>query len=470
MTAPADALATAQAIRAGEVSAREVVLTAIATIEETDPRLNAVVGRRFEQALAEVDAGLPDGPLTGVPFLVKDLGARVAGLPATGGSRLFADDVAEADSELVRRYKRAGLVVLGTTNTPELGLNASTESQLHGPARNPRDPGRSTGGSSGGSAAAVAAGLVPAAHATDGGGSIRIPAAMCGLVGLKPSRGRSTGSPDSGTLAAPVSVSHAVTTTVRDSAVLLDVIAGPLPGEAFAAPHPEGSFLDAVRREPGSLRIGLATRARGGVDVDPACLEAVLRTAELCEELGHRVEEMTPAFDVADVAAASGVLMGADLVVSVEDRLAQLGRELRTEDLEPFTHVLLDHYRGLSGTDVHRALRRAQEIGWEVGAAFTSYDVLLTPTLPVPTPPLGTLDTTRPETLYEHGSTYSAWTSVFNVTGMPALSLPLGVDRDGLPVGVQLAADLGQEALLLSLGAQLERATPWTRHAPAPAG
>lgn len=461
-----DAVAVAEAVRSGALSAREVAAEAISRIEALDPDLNAVVGRRFDQALAEIDAGLPDGPLRGVPFLIKDLGTQVAGLPATQGSRLFAEDVAVADSELVRRYKRAGLVVLGTTNAPEFGLNASTESQLHGPARNPYDRARSTGGSSGGSAAAVAAGMVPAAHATDGGGSIRIPAAMCGLVGLKPSRGRSTGSPDSGTLAAPVSVAHAVTTSVRDSALLLDVIAGPLPGEAFAAPAPPTTFLEATRREPGRLRIGLATHAHGGVDLDPACLRAVLATAKLCEQLGHDVEEMVPAFDVTDVGATSGVLMGADLVVTVEDRLAALGRELRPGDVEPFTQVLLDHYRGLTGTDVHRALRRAQEIGWEVGTAFTTYDVLLTPTLAQPTPPLGLLDTTRPESLYEHGSTYSAWTSVFNVTGMPAISLPLGADDDGLPVGVQFVADLGQEARLLSLAAQLEQAAPWSRLAP----
>jgi amidase len=460
-----DAIATADAIRAGELTAREVVEHSIARIEELDGELNAVVGRRFDAALAEVDAGLPDGPLTGVPFLIKDLGSEVAGLPATGGSRLFADAVATRDSELVRRYKRAGLVVLGTTNTPEFGLNASTESQLHGPARNPRDRGRSTGGSSGGSAAAVATAMVPAAHATDGGGSIRIPAAMCGLVGLKPSRGRTTGSPDPGTLAAPVSVPNAVTTTVRDSALLLDVIAGPLPGEAYAAPALSGTFLEATQREPGRLRIGLATRARNGIDVDPSCLDAVLTAAKLCEELGHHVEEMTPAFDPADVGAASGVLMGADLVVTVDDRLAQLGRSLQPGDVEPFTEVLLDHYRGLSGSDVHRALRRAQEIGWEVATAFTTYDVLLTPTLAQPTPPLGLLDTTRPETMYEHGSTYSAWTSVFNVTGMPAISLPLGIDGTGLPLGVQFAAELGQEPLLLSLAAQIEQAVPWVRHA-----
>lgn len=465
--APRDALATAAAIRSGEVSAQEVAEEAIARIEEANPRLNAVVGSRYDAARAEIEAGLPDGPLTGVPFLVKDLGSEVAGLPATGGSRLFADRIATVDSELVRRYKRAGLVVLGTTNVPELGLNASTESQLFGPAHNPRDLVRSTGGSSGGSAAAVSAGLVPAAHATDGGGSVRIPSAMCGLVGLKPSRGRTTGSPDPGTLAGPVSVPHAVTTTVRDSAVLLDVIAGGLPGEAFGAPSPHrGSFLDATRREPGRLRIGLATQSRAGADLDPEVREAVLAAGKLCERLGHHVEETVPAFDPADVGATSGVLMGADLVVTIEDRLAELGRERQPGDVEPFTELLLGHYAGLTGVQVHRALRRAQEIGWEVGGAFTSYDVLLTPTLGRPTPPLGLLDTTDPAAMYEHASAYSAWTSVFNVTGMPAISLPLGTASDGMPLGVQFVADLGHEARLLSLAAQLEQAAPWARVAP----
>lgn len=462
--APLDALATAAAIRAGEVSAREVAERAIARIEEADPRLNAVVARRYDAALAEIDAGLPDGPLSGVPFLVKDLGSEVAGLPATGGSRLFADVMPAADSELVRRYKRAGLVILGMTNVPELGLNASTESQLFGPAHNPRDLSRSTGGSSGGSGAAVAAGLVPAAHATDGGGSIRIPAAMNGLVGLKPSRGRTTGAPDPGTLAGPVSVPHALTTTVRDSAALLDTIAGGLPGEAFGAPSPHtGTFLDAVGADPGRLRIGLATTSRNGPDLHPEVREVVLAAARLCEELGHHVEEMVPAFDAVEVGATSGVLMGADLAVTIEDRLAALGRELAPGDVEPFTEVLLGYYKTLSGTDVHRALRRAQEIGWEVGTAFTTYDVLLTPTLARPTPPLGLLDTTNPEAMYEHSSIYSAWTSVFNVTGMPGISLPLGAGSDAMPIGVQFVADLGHEARLLTLAAQLEQAAPWPR-------
>lgn len=466
MSAPThrDALGTAAAIRAGEVSAREVAEEAIQRIEEANPRLNAVVSRRYEEALAEIDAGLPEGPFTGVPFLIKDLGIEVGGLPATGGSRLFADKIAATDSELVKRYKRAGLVVLGMTNVPEFGLNASTEPQLYGPAHNPRDLTKSPGGSSGGSAAAVAAGLVPAAHATDGGGSIRIPAAMCGLVGLKPSRGRTTGAPRPNTLSGPVSVPNAVTTTVRDSAALLDVIAGVLPGEALAAPSPhQGSFLDAAGREPGRLRIGLATRVATGGELHPDVERAVLAAAQLCESLGHLVEETVPSFDPTAVARASAVAMGADLLVNIDDRLAELGRDLQPGDVEPFTQLLYGNYQSLTGVDVNRALRQLQQIGWDVGASFTAYDVLLTPTLAQPTPPLGLLDTTDPQGMYQHASTYAAWTSVFNVTGMPAISLPLGSDADGMPIGVQFAADLGQEAMLVSLAAQIEQAAPWQR-------
>ena len=461
-----DTVALAMSIRSGDLSAREAAEQAIARIEKHNPTVNAVIGTRFEQALDEIDAGLPDGPLTGVPILIKDLGTAVEGLPSTGGSRLFSEGAATADSELVARYRRAGMVVLGTTNTPEFGLNASTEPQLFGPTRNPRDLTRSPGGSSGGAAAAVATGMVSVAHGSDGGGSIRIPSSMCGLFGLKPSRGRVSAAPDSATLAGPVSVHHALTTTVRDSALLLDVSAGPLPGDAFAAPTQSGTFLEATQREPGRLRIGVATTQRSGVDTDPTCVAAVLATAKLCEELGHHVEEMVPAFDVGDVGAASGVVMGADLVVTIDDQLEALGRELRDDDVEPFTRLLLDHYRSLTGTQVHRALRRLQEIGWEVGSAFTSYDVLLMPTLARPAPELGQMDTTRPEAIYELATVYSAWTSIFNVTGMPAMSMPLATDDLGLPVGVQFAADLGQESMLLSLAAQIERATPWQRLAP----
>ncbi|UNT00515.1 amidase family protein [Streptomyces tubbatahanensis] len=460
-----DATATAEAIRSGVSDARAVTERAIARIEKLDPGLNAVIHRRFAEALAEIDAGLPDGPLRGVPVLVKDLGTQVAGLPAAGGSRLFSGDVADRDSELVARYRRAGMVVLGTTNTPELGLNASTEPTLHGPTRNPWSAAHSPGGSSGGSAAAVAAGMVPVAHASDGGGSIRIPSAACGLFGLKPSRGRVSPAPQPSTLSGLVSGHHAVTTTVRDSALLLDIAAGPLPGDAYAAPTPSETFTASARRDPGRLRVGLITALPDGPAVHPASAGAAVAAARLCERLGHEVTELSAPYRTAEVGPASAVVMGSDLVARVDARLDQLGRQLAEDDLEPFTRLLYDTYSRLGAADVSRALRRIQEIGWEVGAAFRTVDVLLSPTLAQPTPRIGLLDTRRPETVYEHASVYAAFTSVHNVTGMPAMSVPLGRDGEGLPLGVQFAADLGGEGLLLSLAAQLEAAAPWPRGA-----
>lgn len=456
-----DAVATAAAVRNGDTDARTVTEQAIARIERHNPRLGAVIHTRFEAALAEVAAGLPEGPLHGVPVLVKDLGTEVEGLPATGGSRLFADATATRDSELVARYRRAGAVVLGTTNTPELGLNASTEPVLFGPTRNPWSTDRSPGGSSGGSAAAVAAGMVPVAHASDGGGSIRIPAAACGLFGLKPSRGRVSPAPRPTTLSGLVSAHHAVTTTVRDSALLLDVVAGPMPGDAYAAPAPAASFAELARRDPGRLRIGLLTALPDGPDVHPDCAGAARAAAVLCERLGHEVVETTARYRPDDVGRTSGVLMGADLVAQTDARLAELSRPLADDDIEPFTRLLYDTYSALTAADVSRALRRAQEIGWEVGGGFDRFDVLLSPTLARPTPLLGTLDTTLPESVYRHASAYSAFTSVYNVTGMPAMSVPFGLDGEGLPLGVQFAAPLGGEGTLLALAAQLEREAPW---------
>lgn len=462
-----DAVAVAQAVRSGEVSAREVVEDAIARIEKHDPDLNTLVAERFEAALADVDAGLPDGPLRGVPVLVKDLGMQVAGLPATRGSRLWQDVVAPADGELVRRYKQAGMVVLGTTSTPELGKNASTEPLLHGPTRNPWRRSRSTGGSSGGSAAAVAAGMVPVAHGSDGGGSLRIPASMCGLVGLKPSRGRVTAWPDPSALAAPLSVHHALTRTVRDSAALLDVASAPLPGAAIAAPAGESSFAEQASARPGPLRVGLVVRRPDAGVVDPQPLQAARDAARLCEQLGHRVEEVVLDHDGERATSAFATLMGISLVAQVEQRLGELGRARRDDDLEPFTSALYEHYRtSLSAVAVHDALCDVQSTAWEVGRLFRGHDVLLTPTVAVPVPELGVLDTTRPEVMWQLGSDYSAFTSLFNVTGMPAVSLPFGLDRSGLPLGVQLVADLGGEGLLLALAAGIEEAAPWPAVAP----
>jgi amidase len=463
---PMDAIGTAELIRNGELSAREVVEEAIRRIEKHDHALNAVVATRFEEALQEVDRGLPDGPLLGVPILIKDLETDVAGLPRTGGSRLFAEARAARDSEVVARYRRAGLVVLGTTNSPELGKNASTEPLLHGPTHNPWNPAHSTGGSSGGSAAAVAAGMVPVAHGTDGGGSIRIPASMCGLFGLKPSRGRVPTWPYSGALASPVTAHHALTTTVRDSGQLLDIAAGPVPGDALGAPTPDRSFLEQVGRAPGRLRIGCATTVPGDIPVHEDCRAAVERAAAACRDLGHEVTEATLDYDPGQVGAASGTIMAASLVATVDRRLGELGRKLRDDDLEPFTRMLLEHGRTITGVQVVEALRAAQEAGWRLGRQFADHDLLLLPTVAQPVPLLGTLNTTRPESIYEHGTTYSVCTSVFNVTGLPAMSVPFGTDRGGLPVGAQFAADLGGEGLLLRLAGQLEQAAPWPLHAP----
>lgn len=472
-TAPGrDALALAADIASGATTAAEVLEDAIARIEALDPQLNAMVATRFDAARAEVAAGLPDGPLTGVPIVIKSLGTDVAGLRAADGSRLFADVVADVDSTVVQRYKAAGMVVLGTTNVPEMGKTTTTESLLHGPCRNPWDTGYSTGGSSGGSAAAVASGMVPVAHGTDGGGSIRIPAAICGLVGLKPSRGRVPTWPHPDALAAPLSYHHALTTTVRDSAALLDAVAGHRPGDAYGAPTPPRPFLEEVGADPGRLRVGMLRVAPGPFPTDAACTAAVDRTAGLLAGLGHEVREVELNVDVMEAMSAVGAIMGAKLRATVDARLAALGRELDDDDLEPWTRVILDNAMNHSAPDVARALQTAQQTGWRVAELFGAdgVDVLLMPTLPSTTPELGYLDVTDPGSMWTRSTAYSVCTGMFNLSGQPAISLPLGADERGLPVGVQLVADYAREDLLLRLSGQLEAAAPWQRVAPGYAG
>ena len=461
-----DAIATAAAIRSGEVSAREVAEDAIARIEK-HAALNAVVAERFEQALAEIDNGLPAGPLHGVPTLVKDLGMQVAGLPLTRGSRLWDGDVQAVDSELVRRYRAAGMVVLGMSNSPELGKNASTEPLLHGPTRNPWAPTHSPGGSSGGAAAAVSAGLVPVAHGNDGGGSIRIPASACGLFGLKPSRGRVTSYPVAGMLAAPLSVNHVLTRSVRDSALLLDLSSAPLHGDAFAAPTPSSPFVEQAATAPLRLRIGLAVERADGGEVSPEVVAGVRSVAALCEELGHVVEETSLAYDAELVMGGFATLMGVSLLADVQHRLEALGRELRDADLEPFTRMIHDHYLAtLTPVQAYDGLAAVQQAGWQLGGMFRTYDLLLTPTLPLPVPELGVLDTSDPAVMWQRGGDYSSFTAVANATGMPAMSVPAGLDTAGLPLGAHFIGDLGAEGTLLALAAQLEAARPWQLLAP----
>lgn len=467
-TNPRDAMALAADVRAGVLDPADVLELAISRIEAHDPQLNAMVATRFDEARAEVTATLPDGPMRGVPIVIKALGTDVAGLPTADGSRLFADTVASVDSTIVQRYKAAGMIVLGTTNVPEMGKTTTTESLLHGPCHNPWNTGYSTGGSSGGSAAAVASGMVPVAHATDGGGSIRIPASMCGLVGLKPSRGRVPTWPHPIGLAAPLAYHHAVTTTVRDSAALLDVVSGHVPGDAYGAPTPERPFAEEVGIDPGRLRVGVLRVAPGPFPTDQECTAAVDRTVETLTGLGHEVREVELGVDVIEVMVTVGTIMGAQLRANIDDRLAEVGRELADDDIEPWTRKILENAMTHSAPGVARALQFAQRTGWKVAELFGAdgVDVLLMPTLPTGTPELGFLDVTDPESMWTRSSAFSVCTSVFNLSGQPAISLPAGLDERGLPMGVQLVADYAREDLLLRLSGQLETADPWARIAP----
>lgn len=455
-----DATGLAAAIRAGEVSAVESVDAAVARIEAIDPQVHALVAERFDAARAEADGPIGDGPFAGVPYLVKALGARVTGLPTSRGSRLWADDVASADSLAVARARAAGVIVLGMTNTPELGKNGSTEPLFHGPTRNPHDLSRSAGGSSGGSAAAVASGMVPIAHGNDGGGSIRIPSAACGLFGLKPSRGRVPNPPFLEAFSYPVGCTHSLTRTVRDSAALLDAVAGPAPGDAVAMAQPTRPFVDEVGADPGRLRIGFTCVTARGVTADADLVDAVASTAALCESLGHSVDEAAFTYDAEAANGALAAVMSVTVAHAVDARLTALGRELRDDDLEPFTRLLYDGGRSMAGTAVIGALQQLERTGREVAPFFEHYDLLLTPTLSIRVPELGWVNTSRPETMV-NASAFSAFTGVFNTTGHPAMSVPAGVDGNGLPIGVQFVARLGDEATLLRLASAIELAAPW---------
>jgi amidase len=449
-----DATALADLVRRGDIGPRELVEASLARIEERNPALNAVVEVRDRGAvLADADAAT--GPLAGIPFVVKDLGVDVAGMRSTNGSRLWADHVAEADSEIIARFKAAGLVIIGTTNSPELGRSPSTEPLLHGPTRNPHAPDRSAGGSSGGTAAAIAARMVPAGHGNDGGGSIRMPASACGLVGLKPSRGRTPSHPKPTMLAYPMGVQGALTTSLRDTALLLDVAAGPVPGDPFHAPPPARAYVEEVGRDPGRLRVAVCTTTPGGEPVDAEAAAATMATARQLESLGHEVVESAPPWPLEDFALAMRVVMNVPIVVDVDAHLARLGRTLRDDDLEPFTRMLYDMAKATSGTDVVAALQAVERAGRAVGPFFEQHDLLLTPTMPVPPPPLGLLDVTDIPAMAANAGRIAAMCGLWNVTGQPAISLPLATWSDGVPMGLQLVARWGREDQLLQVGAQL---------------
>ncbi|MEW6185733.1 MAG: amidase [Thermodesulfobacteriota bacterium] len=463
-----DALDLARLVKKGEVTPQELLEAAIERVEKHNPHINAVVLKMYDQARDAVKTGLPDGPLKGVPFLLKDLGVYYQGTPTSYGCRLFTDALADHDSELVIRYKKAGLVIFGKTNTPEFGLTVTTEPRLFGPCRNPWDTTRSCGGSSGGAAAAVASGIVPVAHASDGGGSIRIPASCCGLFGLKPTRGRISMAPDAGEGWAGMSIHHVISRTVRDSAAFLDATSAPVPGDPHWAPPPKRLFLNEVGENPGRLKIAFTSIPPTGVTADPECIKAVEETVKLCQKLGHTIEEKRPLIDQEKLGPAVLNIINASTLGTVERRLGELGRTLTTEDVETVTWHTVENGRKLSALDFFNSVQVIHRTARQAAVFFQDYDILLSPVLLKPPLPLGRIDMMS-EDLRRYGQElagYFGFTSLFNVTGQPSMSVPLYWTPENLPVGLQFTARFGEEALLFRLASQLESAQPWKERRP----
>ncbi len=463
-----DATAQAELVRRGEISAADLVDAAIGRIEAVNPMLDAVIRDRFDQARAEAAGDLPDGPFRGVPFLFKDIGCQVAGEATGFGVWPMRDQPWPVTSYLAAAFRAAGFVPLGRTNVPEMGTTVTTEAASFPPARNPWDPGRSTGGSSGGSAAAVASGMVPAAHANDGGGSIRIPASECGLVGLKPNRGRVSQGPEIGEGWAGGTIDGVVTRTVRDAAGILDVISARQPGEPYYAPPLHRPLSQEIGADPGRLRIGFADRpGREGFLDDPECRAAVAAAARLLESLGHHLEESAPeAMAEEEFVQAFTTIIAADTEALFREFEALLGRPIAEDEIEPRNAF----YRQVgAAADAVTYLQSRAWIGkWarRMASWWTGHDLLLTPTLGAPPPELGWFTEEGP--LAEGGRVVSfiPYTAQFNMTGQPAVSLPLHWTPDGLPVGVQLVAAYGREDLLIRVASQLEQAAPWVQRHP----
>jgi amidase len=466
-----DATAQAELVATGKVSPVEMVNAAIERVERYDGALNALTYRWFEAARELASSSqLPEGPFRGVPYLLKDLYAAEAGKPLSNGSKAYksADYVSSEDTTLVSRYKASGLISIGRSNSPEFGSVPVTEPEAWGPTRNPWDLSRTPGGSSGGSAAAVAAGIVPIAHASDGGGSIRIPASCCGLVGLKVSQGRISMGPtrDESNLG----VEHCVSRSVRDSARLLDATHGPGIGDVIIAPTPRRPFIDEVGADPGRLRIGfLDFNPRGG-DVHADCVDGVHKTAKLLESLGHHVEPGFPEiFSDNDFGRAFSMLWSTNMGTAIRRFSEALGREMTPNDIEAMNWAQAEFAKGVNGVDFSLAqassiqFRRAIQSWWTKG-----WDLLLTPTLSAPPLPVGSMPNNpeRPMTPLMTAGSWVAFTSQFNISGQPAISLPLHRTAEGLPVGMQLAAAYGREDVLIRVASQLEQAAPWAHLTP----
>jgi amidase len=484
-----DGLGLAELVRQGHVTPTELVEAAIARVEAQNPRINAVVTPMFDAARAAAAGPLPQGPFTGVPILVKDLLADCAGVPTGAGNRLLRAIPAPADAEIVRRYRASGAIILGKTNTPEFGLVPYTEPEACGVTRNPWDLARTAGGSSGGSAAAVAARMTPIAAGGDGGGSIRIPASCCGVFGLKPTRGRTPAGPVHGEYWRGFVCEHVLTRSVRDSAAMLDAIAGPDVGAPYVAPPQAHPFLDDTVLEPGRLRIAYTATPFLGRTVSPECVAALESAVRLLRDLGHDVEEAAPPIDREAFSVAFLTIVAAETRADVEAAAERAGRRVSWRDFEASTFALGLVGRALRATDYARASRTLLQAARPTARFFTDFDVLVTPTLAQPPVVSGSLQPSGADRvlidvvrrldaawllqlagavkkLAAETFEFMPCTAVFNVTGQPAMSVPLHWNAAGLPIGIQFVGRFGDESTLFSLAGQLERARPWRDKVP----
>ncbi|MFN0301440.1 MAG: amidase [Burkholderiales bacterium] len=463
-----DALGLAGLVKRKEVSPTELLKSALALVARVNPKINALCNLSVEVARAAIAKGLPPGPFEGVPFLLKDLGAAAIGTPCSSGSRFFAGATAEHDAEIVARYRKAGLVIFGRTTSPEMGINPSTEAVVYGgPTRNPWNLNHSAGGSSGGAGAAVAAGILPMAHASDGAGSIRIPAACDGLFGLKPSRGRMPLGPDMGEGWGGLLSQHVVSRTVRDSAAALDATHGEDVGAPYAAPPAPGiAYLDAIKTPPERLRIAFTDTTFEGGAIDPEVAHAVRSVAQACAGLGHSLEEARPQIGLQEMLRPLMVVVATGTGAAIRARSRVLGRVPREDELEPVTRGALEVSQTLTAADYLEAISTLHSLSRRVAHFFARYDVLLLPVLAEPPAVIGRFAMTQPDFMaYRLGTKgiapYSPFTPLANMTGQPAASLPLAWSQSGLPIGIQIITRFGDEVTLLKLAAQLEAVQPW---------
>lgn len=469
---PDDATALAQRVAAGEVSPDELLDQAIAKVEALNPKLNAVVLMQIEAARQAIRAGLPDGPFRGVPFLLKDLGAEAIDFPSHSGSRLLKDTRYSFDSAIFLRMQATGAVTFGRTTSPEGGIGPVTEASVYGaPTRNPWDLSRTSGGSSGGSGAAVAAGIVPMAHGSDGGGSVRIPASSCGLFGFKATRARFPDGPAAGEGWAGMAIDGFLSRSVRDNARMMDACAGPDAGAPYVAPAMETSYSSAILRPPRRLRIGLCDTTFTGSAIHPDCREAVSETGRLLEALGHTVVPVLPKADHAGMMHAWTKIVACGTALWVTEKLRRLDRELREDDVQGVTRSALAFARTISGADYLKAVNTVHAYGRQMAGIFDGIDILLSATLAEPPAAVGRFTHDRDDyenyRIGEDGVfSYSPFCAAFNASGQPAASVPLHWTSDGLPVGIHLAAPFGDDTTLIALCAELEQAQPWAHRKP----